>query len=238
QIDDLGFENPWNDDIHPTAVDGKTCGGTRSDYAKFWSEYFPVVVRRRKRWEKADPRKNPNTLQRFVYKGIPAPYRKEIWMRNCVPRGPPQVAEVPEDVIEAIRIDLPRTFPNNQYLQSERVRNALGRVLYTLAQHVPSVGYCQGLNYVAGVILLVLRDESKASDLLVQMVKQRKDYYNDNMSGLRRDTEVLSWIIANEIPQVARTLRIIDVGLDLLVGKWFLCWFVDSLPLEVSSTRS
>ncbi|WKX92938.1 hypothetical protein Q1695_010733 [Nippostrongylus brasiliensis] len=232
QIDDLGFENPWNDDIHPTAVDGKTSGGTKSDYAKFWSEYFPVVVRRRKRWEKADPRKNPNTLQRFVYKGIPAPYRKEIWMRNCVPRGPPQVAEVPEDVIEAIRIDLPRTFPNNQYLQSERVRNALGRVLYTLAQHVPSVGYCQGLNYVAGVILLVLRDESKASDLLVQMVKQRKDYYNDNMSGLRRDTEVLSWIIANEIPQVARTLRIIDVGLDLLVGKWFLCWFVDSLPLE------
>lgn len=142
------------------------------------------------------------------------------------------MVNVPESVVEAIRIDLPRTFPNNQYLQTERVRNALGRVLYSLAQHVPSVGYCQGLNYVAGVILLVLKDESKAADLLVQMVKQRQDYYNDRMSGLRRDTKVLQWILGVECPQVARVLKNLDVGLDLFIGKWLLCWFVETLPLE------
>ncbi|VDM62213.1 unnamed protein product [Angiostrongylus costaricensis] len=35
-----------------------------------------------------------------------------------------------------------------------------------------------------------------------------------------------------ECPQVARVLKALDVGLDLLIGKWLLCWFVESLPLE------
>ncbi|VDO36350.1 unnamed protein product [Haemonchus placei] len=200
----------------------------RKDYAKFWADYFPIVIRRRKRWEKADPRRNPSTqicpLNRSQF---------QIWLRNCAPRGAPRVVNVPESVVEAIRLDLPRTFPNNQYLRSERVRNALGRVLYSLAQHVPSVGYCQGLNFVAGLILLVLKDESKASDLLVQIVRQRQDYYNESMSGLQRDTKVLQWILSKECPEVVRTLKALDVGLDLIIGKWFLCWFAEVLPLEV-----
>ncbi|VDO27860.1 unnamed protein product [Heligmosomoides polygyrus] len=66
------------------------------------------------------------------------------------------------------------------------------------------------------------------------MVKQRQDYYNDRMSGLRRDTKVLQWILGVECPQVARVLKNLDVGLDLFIGKWLLCWFVETLPLEVS----
>ncbi|KIH60034.1 hypothetical protein ANCDUO_09722 [Ancylostoma duodenale] len=27
-------------------------------------------------------------------------------------------------------------------------------------------------------------------------------------------------------------LKMLDVGLDLVIGKWLLCWFVESLPLE------
>ncbi|KAL6734611.1 hypothetical protein Aduo_005135 [Ancylostoma duodenale] len=236
KVDDLGFECPWYDVDHrcdkETMDDCREMEQARRDYARFWADYFPVVLRRRRRWEKADPRHHPHTLQRFVYKGIPAPFRKEIWMRNCAPRGPPTVIAVPLSTVEAIKLDLPRTFPNNRYLQTERSRNALGRILYCLAQHVPSVGYCQGLNFVAGVILLVVKDESKAADLLIQMVKRRQDYYGETMSGLRRDTRVLQKILTKECPQVAMVLKMLDVGLDLVIGKWLLCWFVESLPLE------
>ncbi|KAJ1357935.1 hypothetical protein KIN20_016210 [Parelaphostrongylus tenuis] len=188
-------------------------------YTKFWADYFPVVMRRRKRWEHADPRRDPSKLQRFVYKGIPAPYRREIWMRNCAPRGPPPLTIVPPVTVEAIRVDLPRTFPDNQFLHIERFRNALGRMLYTLAQYIPSVGYCQGINFVAGLILLVMKDETKAVDLLIHMVRQRHDYYNETMSGLKRDTRVMQLILAKECPQVARAFKALDVGLDLLHWK-------------------
>lgn len=53
----------------------------------------------------------------------------------------------------------------------------------------------QGLNFVAGVILLVVKDESKAADLLIHMVKRKQDYYGETMSGLRRDTKVLQKIL-------------------------------------------
>ncbi|KJH42766.1 hypothetical protein DICVIV_11241 [Dictyocaulus viviparus] len=117
-------------------------------------------------------------------------------MRNCPSPGVPLSTHVPPSTVEAIRIDISRTFSNNQYLRLERFRNGLGRMLYTLAQYVPSVGYCQGINFVAALILLVIKDESKATDLLIHMVRQRQDYYNDTMSGLRRDTRVLQVILA------------------------------------------
>ncbi|KAK6736254.1 hypothetical protein RB195_019122 [Necator americanus] len=234
-VDDLGFECPWysNDRRDLAAMDEcREMEQAKRDYARFWADYFPVLVRRRRRWERSDPRRNPHTLQRFVYKGIPAPLRKEIWMRNCAPRGPPEVTTVLPSTVEAIKLDLPRTFPNNRYLQVERNRNVLGRMLYCLAQHLPSVGYCQGLNFVAAVILLVVKDESKASDLLIQMVRRRQDYYGDTMSGLKKDTKLLEKILARECPQVAKVLKNLDVGLDLVIGKWLLCMFVETLPLE------
>ncbi|PIO59216.1 hypothetical protein TELCIR_19327, partial [Teladorsagia circumcincta] len=40
-----------------------------------------------------------------------------------------------------------------------------------------------------------------------------------------------------ECPPVMRTLKSLDVGLDLIIGKWFLCWFVEVLPLELESDR-
>nr|CAR63543.1 putative protein similar to Growth hormone regulated TBC protein 1 [Angiostrongylus cantonensis] len=230
KVDDLGFESPWSEERNLDR--DEQVMAAKQEYTAFWADYFPVVMRRRKRWEHTDPRRDPSKLQRFVYKGIPAPFRKEIWMRNCAPRGAPLLTTVPAGTVEAIRIDLPRTFPSNQFLRIEQFRNALGRMLYTLAQYIPSVGYCQGINFVAGLILLVMKNETNAADLLIQMVRQRQDYYNETMSGLKRDTRVLQLILAKECPQVARVLKALDVGLDLVIGKWLLCWFVESLPLE------
>ena len=38
--------------------------------------------------------------------------------------------------------------------------------------HYSGVGYCQGMNYVAGLIILVLRDEEKSFWLLVCLLNE------------------------------------------------------------------
>ena len=38
--------------------------------------------------------------------------------------------------------------------------------------HFSGVGYCQGMNYVAGLIILVLRDEEKSFWLLVCLLNE------------------------------------------------------------------
>lgn len=51
-------------------------------------------------------------------------------------------------VVESIRIDLPRTFPENVFF--ENIRTPLFNVLVAYANHNKEIGYCQGLNYIAG----------------------------------------------------------------------------------------
>lgn len=50
--------------------------------------------------------------------------------------------------MEAIKIDLPRTFPEN--IVFGRYRRPLFNVLIASASYNPDIGYCQGLNYIAG----------------------------------------------------------------------------------------
>ncbi|EFP07853.1 hypothetical protein CRE_26486 [Caenorhabditis remanei] len=224
-VDDLGFMRPWS------PIEESGC---QKQYETWYAAYLPIVVRRRCRWEKENPRRNSHLLQRFVRKGIPHTFRKELWLRSCPSRkdGVWERHEVPDEVIKQIKLDLPRTFPDNKFLKTEKTRKTLGRALFAVAEHIPSVGYCQGLNFVAGIILLVVNDEARAIDLLVHLVSQRQDYYGKNMIGLRRDMHVLHSLLREHCPRVVVTLEKLDVGLDMLVGKWFVCWFVESLPME------
>lgn len=71
--------------------------------------------------------------------------------------------------------DLHRTFPENIYFAndaSESKQAALRNVLIAFAKHNPDIGYCQGLNYVVGMMLIVLKDEEKAFFLLEKLTKQ------------------------------------------------------------------
>lgn len=56
--------------------------------------------------------------------------------------------------MEAIRIDLPRTFPENVFF--ENIRTPLFNVLVAYANHNKEIGYCQGLNYIAGKIVYII----------------------------------------------------------------------------------
>lgn len=51
--------------------------------------------------------------------------------------------------VESIKIDLPRTFPDNIFF--DNIKLQLFNVLTAYAHHNRDVGYCQGLNYIAGV---------------------------------------------------------------------------------------
>lgn len=50
--------------------------------------------------------------------------------------------------VDAIRVDIPRTFPENIFFDD--IKAQLFNVLIAYANHNKEVGYCQGLNYIAG----------------------------------------------------------------------------------------
>jgi hypothetical protein len=50
--------------------------------------------------------------------------------------------------------DLPRTFPGHKWVESEEGMQQLRHVLVAFSIHCQDVGYCQGLNFIAAILLL------------------------------------------------------------------------------------
>lgn len=59
------------------------------------------------------------------------------------------------------------------------------------------------------------------------------DYYTLSMLGLKTDQEVLGELVKMKIPAVWKLLQDHGVMWTLLVSRWFICLYIDVLPVEV-----
>lgn len=57
-----------------------------------------------------------------------------------------------KELVDIVKTDLPRTFPDNIYFTKEANHQThLFNILIAYAHNNRVVGYCQGLNYIAGM---------------------------------------------------------------------------------------
>lgn len=79
-----------------------------------------------------------------------------------LPQQPSSVTPPPKSLqrswLVQIEKDLHRTFPRH-HLMDRSGRLALRRTLAAYALHNPEVGYCQGMNFVAGLLLMFMDEE-------------------------------------------------------------------------------
>ena len=101
--------------------------------------------------------------------------------------------------VEQITTDIPRTFPNNVHFlgdDTNSLQQSLFNVLLAFAHANPKINYCQGLNYVAGMLLLVTKDEEKTFWLLRALTEKiLPEYYGPEIPGLLTDVKVFAELI-------------------------------------------
>ncbi|KAJ6844374.1 TBC1 domain family member 8B-like isoform X1 [Iris pallida] len=88
--------------------------------------------------------------------------------------------DAPEKWKGELEKDLPRTFPGHPALH-ENGRNALRQLLTAYARHNPSVGYCQPMNYFAGLLLMLMPEENAFWTLVGIMDDYFDGYYSEEM---------------------------------------------------------
>jgi hypothetical protein len=111
----------------------------------------------------------PSVLRRFCRKGVPPELRGWAWFEASGARQRAEFAgpgafkrlvamaeERQPGVVRQIELDLPRTFPRNASVASPSGQRALRRILLASAARRPHQGYCQGLNFVAAMLLLAV----------------------------------------------------------------------------------
>ncbi|XP_023005911.1 ecotropic viral integration site 5 protein homolog isoform X2 [Cucurbita maxima] len=148
------------------------------------------------------------------------PWKKEL---ECLVRG-----GLPKDLRGE---DIPRTFPGHPALD-ENGRNSLRRLLLAYALHNPSVGYCQAMNFFAGLLLLLMPEENAFWTLVGIIDDYFEGYYTEEMIESQVDQLVFEELMRERFPKLVDHLDLLGVQVAWITGPWFLSIFVNMIPWE------
>ncbi|CAK3930480.1 Hypothetical predicted protein [Lecanosticta acicola] len=187
-------------------------------------------------------------LTRLVISGIPMRLRQPIWMElsNTYAIMQPdayqhylglQDNEDPEE-IDAILKDVPRTLTSKYDYYAEKGYDRLKKVLIAFVNKYPGLGYTQGLNMIAGYLLLAIADESDAFWVLCNMVDDffPPDYFSKetSLNGPISDNIVLRQYVGELLPRLSDKLHELEIDPEHTVPlSWFLTAFASVLPETV-----
>lgn len=109
-------------------------------------------------------------VKKKVRKGIPDCLRGKVWLKlantegylkDC-PYNFQDIIKDPSESYNEIILDVQRTFPNHVFFSTTTVgKDSLKNVLNAVSKVYKDMGYCQGLNFLAGLFLLYMNDEVK-----------------------------------------------------------------------------
>lgn len=208
-----------------------------------WDEFI-------KDFDKIDLDKSPE-FKKLLRSGVPQEYRCKVWkalvdlkigdfrksrgsdyyqglLTPNRPSGGSNASLNPSS--KQIELDLLRTLPNNRYFESIDSPGTirLRKVLTAYSAHNPRVGYCQGMNRLAAVALLVLPEEEAFWCLAAIVDKiMPVGYYNDLWLA-QVDSNVVMEFVALKMPNLSEHFK--REAIELSLFAWFLTIFVDGTP--------
>lgn len=113
----------------------------------------------------------------------------------------------PSPVFKSVEDDVNRTFQNLNPTKLKENIEKLRNVLVAYGLRNPTVGYCQGFNYIVGRFIEADLNEEQSFWCLVQLIESilPLDYYT-HLIGFAVDKSVLETIIMKELPILAKHL--------------------------------
>ena len=209
------------------------------------------------------PKRSEKT-ERFVRKGIPPVWRGSAWFyyaggqaylarhprlyTSLLKRSESEVSLADQEAIER---DLHRTFPDNIHFKPGKTYSAeipiltsLRRVLRAFALHSPRIGYCQSLNFIAGLLLLFLPEEKAFWMLHIIATVYLPGTHEVSLEGANIDLWVLMVALKSTMPTIWGKVCAAGTPGDELVGNarlppislcttsWFMSLFIGTLPIE------
>ncbi|KAG8000536.1 TBC1 domain family member 4 [Nibea albiflora] len=192
-------------------------------------------------------------MYRALCQGVPKCRRGEVWLllshQHRLRHRLPQRQHAPDtpyhDLLKqltaqqhAILVDLGRTFPTHQYFSAQLGTGQLS--LYNLLKAYSlldtEVGYCQGISFVAGVLLLHMSEE-QAFDMLKYLMYDLgiRQQFRPDMVSLQIQMYQLSRLLHDYHRELYNHLEEHEICPSLYAAPWFLTLFASQFPLSFVS---
>ncbi|KAG0075132.1 GTPase-activating protein [Podila epicladia] len=189
----------------------------------------------------ADVKKNPKQLTHMIQRGVPSALRGLIWQLLSKSKDA-QLEASYSDLLKTesshekqILRDMSRTFPNHDYFQEESAgQEALFNVVKAYSLYDPEVGYCQGLSFVVGPLLLNMPDE-EAFCVLVRMMSsyEMRGHYTPDMNMLQLRLYQYEQLMEEQVPIIHKHFQNQGIRSTMYASQWFMTLFAYKFPLEL-----
>ncbi|EDQ86975.1 uncharacterized protein MONBRDRAFT_33605 [Monosiga brevicollis MX1] len=198
-------------------------------------------------------RASSQKVKDLVRRGVPSRFRGELWKQLVRDVSAPSRRSYPPNhfaqlreqnkgksspAIRQIEQDLLRTFPSHpdyMTMGSDRIQS-LYTVLSVYTWHDQllgqDIGYCQGMNLIAAVLLLYLDEEEAfwGLDAIVGRILPAH-YFDKTLIGALTDQRVCHELFVERSPKLAAHLRAYEVDPDMTIFQFMLTLSIDVLPV-------
>ena len=148
----------------------------------------------------------------------------------------PIIKNVSEDVILK---DINRTFPNHPFFDQAQYglygQYALYRVLGKFSSMYPKVGYCQGMNYIVGFLLMVSGSaESEVFSFFIHLCEEFSlfECFSEEMQGLHKKMWMFDKLLKKFSPELSNHFIAQELTEDMWIFKWFLSLYTTVFDLK------
>jgi hypothetical protein len=127
---------------------------------------------------------------------------------------------------------------NLDHEQEKTLIDPLKNVLYTYVKRNPTIGYCQGLNFIVGRMIQYMNEEEAFWTLtMILETILPLDFYC-NMVGVLVDQQVFKELVRQYNSRLYYHLMGLNFDPSLLAFQWFVCFFTHNLTESVRPFRS
>uniref|UniRef100_A0A914LPL2 TBC1 domain family member 2B n=1 Tax=Meloidogyne incognita TaxID=6306 RepID=A0A914LPL2_MELIC len=166
---------------------------------------------------------------------LKAHYGTYYFRELCSSQGTPNEKNFSATHQKQVNLDLLRTMPNNVHFMSASCKGVthLQTVLRAYCLHNPTIGYCQGMNFLVATALLFMSPED-AFWFIVAITERYFDssYFDQTLTGAQADQEVLKEIVEQKFPQLAEHLDECEIDLTTAIPFQTMLRIWDTFLLE------
>jgi Rab-GTPase-TBC domain len=186
-------------------------------------------------------------LAKHMRNGIPIKWRWETWksyinLEVISQKNYESISLDMDTVSSDIIKDLDRTFPNHKYFDKEYYgyygQFSLMRVLGKFAWTNPDIKYCQGMNFLAGYLLIVSGGKEIETFCMLESLLHNfklKKFYSSEMSDLKKSLASFDVQFQRSLKQLYWHFKINEISEDMWVLKWFITIFTAAFPFNIVS---
>ncbi|KAI8370234.1 eukaryotic and archaeal DNA primase, large subunit-domain-containing protein [Blakeslea trispora] len=173
--------------------------------------------------------------------GIPSPIRGLLWQLISKSRDSFDMETEYRDILKRsnspfekqIQRDISRTFPNHPYFMQESGRQSLFNVAKAYSVFDQEVGYCQGLAFIIGCLLLHMSEENAFCVLIKLMGKYGlRGHFTPRMEILHQHIYQFDNVFQQKLPVIHRHMENEGVTPSMYASQWFITLFAYRCPIE------